>query len=86
MPVEPNAPPVEAPKAGVPNPVVKLVFPNPVVVPSPVVPKVPVFRSDPNVPAAGRFVPPRPVAIPNELPRELVPVAPKVPVKLVGFV
>lgn len=80
VPEEPNAPPVEAPKAGVPNPVVK-----PVVVPSPEVPKVPVFSSDPNAPAPGIFVPPRPVVVPNGLLRELVPVELKVPVKPVGF-
>lgn len=73
VPEEPNAPPVETPKEGVPNPVVK-----PVVAPSPVVPKVPVFRSDPNAPVPGRFVLPRPVVVP----RELVPLAPKVRVKL----
>lgn len=80
--VEPKAPPVEAPRAGVPNP---LGVPNPVAAPSPVVPKVPVLRDDPNAAVAARFVPPSPVAVPNGLLRA-VPVAPKVPVKPVVLV
>ena len=80
----PKAPPVEAPREGVPNPLVRLEFPKPVVVPSPVVPKVLVLRADPNAAAAVRFVPPRPV--PKGVPRELAPVVPKAPVRPVGFV
>ena len=80
----PKAPPVEAPREGVPNPLVRLELPKPVVVPSPVVPKAPVLRGDPNAAAPVRFAPPRPV--PNGLVRELAPVVPKVPVKPVGFV
>lgn len=80
----PNAPPVEAPREGVPNPLVRLELPKPVVVPSPVVPKVPVLSGDPNAAAAVRLAPPR--LVPNGLPRVLVPVVPKAPVKPVGLV
>lgn len=56
------------------------------VVPSPVAPKVLVPRGVPNAVPAARLVPPRPVAVPNGFPRDVVPAVPKEPVNPTGFV
>ena len=85
-PVEPKAPAVEEPRAGVPNPPVRLGVPNPVVAPRPVAPKVLVPRGVPNVEPDVRLVPPSPVVVPNGFPSDAVPAVPKQPVKPAGFV
>ena len=85
-PVSPSPVPVEDPRAGVPNPPVRLGVPNPVVAPRPVAPKVLVPRGVPNVERDVRLVPPSPVVVPNGFPRDDVPAAPKEPVKPAGFV
>ena len=86
VPVEPKAPPVEDPRAGVPNPPVRLGVPNPVVAPRPVAPKVLVPRDVPNVDPDVRLVLPSPAVVPNGFPRDAVPAVPKEPVKPAGFV
>ena len=86
VPVEPKAPPVEDPRAGVPNPPVRLGVPNPVVAPRPVAPKVLVPRGVPNVDPDVRLVLPSPAVVPNGFPRDAVPAVPKEPVKPAGFV
>ena len=77
VPVEAKAPPVEDPRAGVPNPVVA---------PRPVAPKVLVPRGVPNVEPDVRLVLRSPVVAPNGFPRDAVPAVPKEPVKPAGFV
>ena len=63
VPVEPKAPPLEDPRAGVPNPPVRLGVPNPVVALRPVAPKVLVPRGAPNVEPDVRLVLPSPVVV-----------------------
>ena len=86
VPAEAKAPPVEDPRAGVPNPPVRLGVPNPVVALRPVAPKVLVPRGVPNVEPDVRLVLPSPVVVPNGFPRDAVPAVPKEPVKPAGFV
>ena len=86
VPVEAKAPPVEDPRAEVPNPPVRLGAPNPVVAPRPAAPKVLVPRGVPNVEPDVKLVPPSPVVVPNGFPRDAVPAVPKEPVKPAGFV
>ena len=70
VPVEAKAPPVEDPRAGVPNPPVRLGIPNPAVAPRPVAPKVLVPRGVPNVEPDVRLVLPSSVVVPNGFPRD----------------
>lgn len=83
VPVEPKAPTVEDPRAGTPNPPVRLGVPNAVVGRRPEAPKVLVPRGAPNVEPDVRLVVPSPVVVPNGFPKYAVP---KEPVKPAGLV
>ena len=85
VPAEPKAPTLEDPRAGAPNPPVRLGVPNPVVGPRPAAPKVLVPRGALNVEPDVRLVVPSPVVVPNGFPKDAVPAVSKEPVKPAGF-